>query len=541
MPLLENAETKHFAARSRTRSGEGQIIALLFLLGFLLRLFHAEYRFLNADEALHYLLSVQASVGAAYQASLSTAHPPLLILFLHYWGLIAGSELFLRLPSVVAGTGFCWIMYRWMEAVGDDASARFLLVLLLFAPALVYVSAEIRQYAFLLLFSSASLYFLETAIQLRSAARMLWSALFLYLALLTHYSSLVVALILGLYALARLVAVPDVVRVAVTWVLGQIGALAIVAFLFVHHVSKLEARGAPEAIADSYLRGSVFQPGQDHVLSFAGRANVRLFDYFFSQGAVGVLALLLFAAGVVWLFRQKEPMKAAPMPQRWLLGLFFCVPLVLNCILALLRVYPYGGTRHNSYLAIFVFPPIAIALARWRPQWNSHKRAGLGIVLAACNLFPSPSGQYIRLRDQRRGLMSATIASLQTLPANSLILTDDQGGLMLSYYLCHSKVVQIQMPFQPYASAPCGKLKILSIDPRKWIFKAETFPETLRGVEQTYSLPPGTPLWFFQSGWFIDKEVDLRQQLKQYGCSAPQDFGRNMFLCRITIPETKAP
>src|SRR6266496_2304560 len=123
-------------AQPSSRAG-GVTLAALLIGGLALRLFHAGYRFLNADEVLHYILSVQKSFSATYGASLTTAHPPLLIIFLHYWGMLGHSELFLRLPSVLAGTGFCWVMYRWLRLVVDEATARLALTLLLFSPALI--------------------------------------------------------------------------------------------------------------------------------------------------------------------------------------------------------------------------------------------------------------------------------------------------------------------------------------------------------------------------------------------------------------------
>jgi hypothetical protein len=98
-------------------------------------------------------------------------------------------------------------------------------------------------------------------------------------------------------------------------------------------------------------------------------------------------------------------------------------------------------------------------------------------------------------------------------------------------------VVQIeQKPFQPLFKSPCGTYSVISIDPKRWSFKPDTFNATLRDVQQTFNFSPGTPLSFFQAGWFIDKEPELREELNQVGCSAPQEFGKNIFLCRITVP-----
>ena len=517
----------------------GRSLALpagLLAVGFLLRLANAYYRFLNADEALHYLLSLQPSLAAAYRASLTTAHPPLLIVLLHYWGMGGHSEIFLRLPSVFAGVLFCWVMFWWLKRVTDYATATIGLVLLLFSPALIILSAEVRQYDLLLLFAASSLYFLDRAVEENSVSLILCSSAALYLALLTHYSSLIFALTLGVYAIVRFSATRVRVGVIVAWAGAQLCALFLVAFLILHHMSTLRARGVSRVIADTYLYRSLFHPGEDRALLFVVRSNLRLFHYFFSQGAIGVLGLLLFVYGLVLLIKERRQSSGTRLPSPRQIAFLLCFPLVLNCGLALGQIYPYGGTRHDSYLAIFVIPGIALALGHWKPQRTWWKPAALAIVLAACNLFPSPQGVYIRPRDENRRLMADAVSSLRALPPGSIVFTDDQGGLLLSYYLCQSRVVQIEEnPFQPFMRAPCGQLSIITIDPDMWIFKANTFPRVMKSVQQTYGLSPGTTLWLFQTGWSVDKEYALRDELKQFGCLASQDFGKNMFLCRIMI------
>src|ERR1700688_2301491 len=135
--------------------------ALLILVGLIARLISAHCKFLNADEAMHYLLATQPTLRDTYRASLGTAHPPLLIIFLHYWAMVSHSEFFLRLPSVLAGAAAGWFLYAWLRDATDRATALVALSLLLFSPALIYTSGEVRQYALLLCFMSATLYFLD--------------------------------------------------------------------------------------------------------------------------------------------------------------------------------------------------------------------------------------------------------------------------------------------------------------------------------------------------------------------------------------------
>ncbi len=324
----------------RTRLHPSWLPLSLLALGLVARLAWAYSVFLNPDEALHYLLSVQPSLALTYQATLLTAHPPLLIVLLHYWSLLGTSEFVLRLPSVLAGTAFCWIMFLWLERVTDHATALIGLSLLLFSPALIYLSAEIRQYSLLLFFMACSLYFLDRAIGERSSRMVLLSALALYLALLTHYSALIFALTIGIYALVRFRSSRTQARLIGVWGVTQLGALGLVAFLLKSHVLKMRARGMSQALADTYLRGAVFHAGQDRVLPFIVKANIRLFHYMFSQGAVGVLGLLVYIAGIGFLLADKGPAQDSGRPSSRQLGLLLVLPLAINCGAALAGLYP---------------------------------------------------------------------------------------------------------------------------------------------------------------------------------------------------------
>lgn len=509
---------------------------LLLLFGLGIRLWFAHAFFLNPDEALHYLLSLQPDLRTTYEATLPTSHPPLYIVFLHYWGYLGQSEFFLRLPSVLAATAFCWFVFRWVKLVASESAALICLALLLFSPSLIYVSTELRQYAFVLLFSGASLYFLELGLMKDSVRAMIVSGVSLWLALVTHYSATLVALTLGMYALWRIIAGKAPRVVVATWTAGQAVGLAIAAVLLETQVLQLKTRGRFAMAAETYLKRSSFHPGQEHALSFLFCATIRLFHYFFSQGAVGVAALLLFIFAVVLLVRNRQQFSQLPTSRQ--LAFLMSFPLLVNGVLGLKDLYPYGGTRHSSYLAMFIFPGIAIALTRLKakPAWT--KPALIGTVLLLCNLFPSPTGEYIRHSDQnKKQMLSATDFLRQNAGPGSLVVTDNQGGLLLSYYLCGSKVVPFSGAIQHFSQATCGDMRVFSLDPRQWIFHAQTFPEDLRALKSAFNLPSGQRLWIFQSGWLVDNEADFRAELEHFGCPATHDFGRNILACEVILPQ----
>jgi 4-amino-4-deoxy-L-arabinose transferase-like glycosyltransferase len=527
---------------ARPRQARAYLLPVsLTLAGLLARLGWAQSIFLNADEALHYLLSTQPTLKQAYEASLTTVHPPLLIVLLHYWGLLGTSEFFLRLPSVLAGTAFCWMMYLWLDKVTDRETALIGLSLLLFCPALIYVSAEIRQYALLLFFSACSLYCLELALQANAPSWMLLSFLSLDLALSTHYSSLIFALTTGVYALVRFRPGKTAPSLFGVWVVGELAALALVGFYLESHVLPLRRVGFPQTLADSYLRGSIYHPNEDRLLAFILKSNVKLFHYLFSQGAVGAVGLLLFLVGVILLLRSRgpEPVTGKPTPRQ--LGLLLILPFVVNCATGVAGAYPYGGTRHNSYLAGFAMSGVAISLARWRPARSWVKPGGLVIALAICNFTVLPGGVYMKPRNQRIGLMRRAMASVErSVPEGSTLVTDFEGGLALDYYLCHHFTV-LHPPLQPFYKVPCGKYQLIFQDPRPWIFRAQTFSADLQTLQQMYGLGPDSKVWFFQAGFLVDQEPELRSLLRRHGCTQPGEFGQNILLCEVTLGKSPSP
>src|SRR5438445_10403821 len=192
-------------------------VATIVVAGFLLRLWIAHGTFLNPDEALHFRAANTPSWWLTYQRSLGIAHPPLLAFLLHFWRAFGMSELVLRLPSVIAGTLFCWIFYAWVANNFSRTAARVSISSVSFLPPMIELSAELRHYALLLVFCASAMYFLDEALSRNSAWRMSVSLLCLYLALLSHYSAVFFAALLAVYALVRLRSCSPSAKVLFDW------------------------------------------------------------------------------------------------------------------------------------------------------------------------------------------------------------------------------------------------------------------------------------------------------------------------------------
>jgi 4-amino-4-deoxy-L-arabinose transferase-like glycosyltransferase len=514
---------------------------LLVAGGLFLRLRLTWLTFLNPDEALHYFLAHQSSLRLAYEASLNTAHPPLMILFLHYWSLLGRSEFFLRIPFVIAGTLFCWVMFLWVRRVTSGTAACFALAMFLFVPSLISLSAEIRQYSFLLLFCACCLYWLERALEKDAQNSFRWmtfSAAALYLALLTHYSAMIFAAAIGLYGLLCLIRKKWPGRQTSAWILAQAGALIVCAFLYQSQISKLRQSGMPTEIAATWLRSSIFQPGQNHFVSFAWSNTLRLFRYFFSHGSVGVIGIGLFMFAIVVLLwpRKGEELRS----RKHELAILLAFPFLITLALAIVGVFPYGGTRHDAVLAIFGITAIAIGLDRLpiagaATSATLVKALFLTSALAICNFFSSPSGPYIRPNSQRRELMQQAMSYLHSLPPRSVLFSDAQGSLSLNYYICDGKM---ELPLTPkvlLVKLRCGNYYVLTSMVTQAGFDRATFRELLADAWQ--EAPQQTSLYLFQSGWIDDKEQDWLAELRVLG-GYPRNFGPNILVCPILRTNT---
>lgn len=145
------------------------VVLIVLAAGFGCRLWAASGRYLNPNEALHYILSNEPTVLVAYKASMTQAHPPLFILILYLWHFLGRSEFMLRMPSILAGTAFCWFTLKWTGLFFGKRAGLIAMVMATFSPATIELSAEVRQYALLLFGVAAALYFLGRAFEEKSS------------------------------------------------------------------------------------------------------------------------------------------------------------------------------------------------------------------------------------------------------------------------------------------------------------------------------------------------------------------------------------
>jgi hypothetical protein len=518
--------------------------ALVVLLGFVLRLWAASGTFLNPDEALHFLIANKPSWSAAYRASLYSAHPPLLIFVLYFWRALGTSELLLRLPSVLAGTAFCWITYKWIAMVLDRFVALAGVVLLAFLPPLIALSSEVRQYALLLFFMSAALLLLEKALQRSSSLMMILSAACTYLTMLTHYSALLFAAAVAAYALVRIATRRPSAKLLATWIIGQFSVAALFVFLYRTQIAPLRASAASNAV-QGWLYNSFYHSGQDNPFLFVVARSFGTFQFTMGQLIIGDLAALLFLFGVFVLIRRNSRCRTHSRlsASKWVLpsgrelALLLILPFALNCATAFAGLYPYGGTRHSAFLVLFAVAGVAYGL-----DWISRERITVSGSIAfalviLCAILGSPHRPYITRADQRIAHMTDAMQAIQSqVPARGSILVDYQSSRLLGRYLCGDAAMKYDLSHPQLQIFTCAGIRVISSEPDTLVFTPGTFKSTLKRAVAELNLPPQQPVWVFQGGWDIQLGDQLQKNPDLRGLSI-ESFGHNLQIFRLTAAQ----
>ena len=126
-------------------------------------------------------------------------------------------------------------------------------------------------------------------------------------------------------------------------------------------------------------------------------------------------------------------------------------------------------------------------------------------------------------------LQAMTFLRSQTM--RSPIITDYQGGLVLSYYLCGKNS---PLPFGQTSTQllkwQCGDFVVLTSMRTQQGF---TLPELPQVIDQAWQSPDVQSLWVFQTGWIEDKQQEWVLALHESGCSEMRNFGPNIRISEL--------
>ena len=357
--------------------------------------------------------------------------------------------------------------------------------------------------------------------------------IFLYLAMLTHFSAMLFAGAVGAYSLWRTGERSTLAAHRRHLDRRTGGALGLLGFLWFVQISKLKA-GASAQHMQVLLANSYFHWGTDHLLGFVFARTFGVLQYTFGQLAVGDIAVVLFIAGIVLLFVGNEG-AGCKRPSPAQLGFFLLLPFVINAASAIAGLYPYGGTRHSAFLIPFSIAGVSLVIAKLARGRLFPAMGTALLIVAICQAFGAPHRPYMRREDQRRSNMfQAMDAIRQGVSSDDVVFVDFQTSFLLRFYLC-PEISFTGLPPAAFRTFPCGGHRAISLGPETNVLTANSFPRRWDEMVRTHDLKPGQTVWIFQAGWDIGLARELQERVPKFRDLRAESFGRNISLFRLSV------
>jgi Dolichyl-phosphate-mannose-protein mannosyltransferase len=514
-------ERKNFLSRMSTlfSSNIDAVVVVILTVGLILRLIVASQTCLNPDEAVYFWKSIPNEFVKLYQGSLHVHHPPLLVILTHYVRKISHAEIALRMIPLLSGALFPLFVYLWLGRAWNKIAGLLSLAILVFAPHIVFLSAQVRSYTLALFFISTSLYFLDRAIEEESIIWMVMFAGLLYIGIFTEYSFVFFVVSIGIYFLIRVSGQKVSLKFMVGWMITQLGAIALYGIHYLVQIKKLVNHPSAQSDIGGYLRNMFPWPG-DNLLVFGAQGTVKQFIYLFASIPWGIIMGCVFIIGLIllWKGRSCEERKRT----RAMLALFI-MPFLFAYVATLARIYPYGYSRHTVFLVIFIASCVSLSLER-------IVRSRTWIVLVAIFLLVpfwyftvvrNPNNIIKERYHQRKTMLRGINYIRKTIPPGSMIFTEYETRDILNYYLGprESVLSQEKEPSQALYS----NYHLVSF--RYNYKKEEDFVEDFMKFREEFGIDSEESVWVIDGGWdlipFKSKTInDLR------GTPYGQDFGR---------------
>jgi mannosyltransferase len=379
------------------------------------------------DEALTALMA-RATPGeiVEFQRQTAFAHPPLWILFMHYWSKLFGqSEVSLRIPAAITGALAVPMIWRIAKACwpGDRASPMLAAGLTAFSPILVLYSQEARMYSVVTLLALASVY-LSMCVAVRPAAlSLIGFVLTNWLMSGLHYYSVLLLGVESIFLLAvtlreRRTFVAVVVGLVLSvlplalWTLTSPGLLATVGIL-----SEETVQSQPNLIS--------FLDTTWKDLSFG---SVRWQP---DKALLGYLLLPLLGVGVVsvlWPDRPPEVSRKWISPSRWGVYLVMIAFIPLAASLVFSKTI---ATRYILFVSPFVYALVAFGITR---LWRLAYPLGITGLLAAGLVAGGGLYYYFGSYQKSEYREMANYLEGHAKPGEAILLEGPRQHILSKYY-----------------------------------------------------------------------------------------------------------
>jgi hypothetical protein len=208
------------------------------------------------------------------------------------------------------------------------------------------------------------------------------------------------------------------------------------------------------------------------------------------------------------------------------------LPFGINCVAALVRAYPYGGTRHSCMLIPFALAGVSVALAQFLKHRVFSGMTTALVMSLVCHLSTAKELPYVAPDAQRSAKMQAAMAFIHELPPGEPIFADVQTNLLLGHYLCNQRLVIQDRSVPGFVSYQCGGHRVIGCT-TKYVFTARSFYDRWQEMISGYHMQPGSKIWVAQMGWFTYVEFEL-ENFPQFHIT-PHDFGPQIQIFNLTV------
>jgi hypothetical protein len=212
---------------------------------------------------------------------------------------------------------------------------------------------------------------------------------------------------------------------------------------------------------------------------------------------------------------------------------------VLACGASLAHIYPYGGTRHSSFLIIPAIAGVSMGCA-WLAQSNWARGVTFAIlIIAICVIFGRQHQPYIARPDQSRERMTAAINFLRSSVApGELIFTDYESSMILGHYLCREQPIQTENSSSQFETFTCDGYRVVTANRTTATnFTPEIFLSLGQSLFSTFNARAGDQVWIFQAGWGVDLPERLRESPRFQNLPS-QSFGNDIKIFKLAAAET---
>jgi hypothetical protein len=329
------------------------LVAVVLVFGCVLRLWSFDRVWINPDEGIYFSMVTWVDWGRFWSEYTGNAHPPLYYLLLRFMSVVAVDVTFLRSISLVFGCAWIATMFLFArECVGRGAVATLTglgaALLVAVSDSAIEMSQLIRPYTTQIAAMTYAMYFMVRYLRDPGRKGLPAYATWMILAVLTHYSTLLVLAGVALACLG-LLATGTVDREKTRALLSWNAPVLVVSVLcyWFHIRPNLDgseiALGAMETWLEPFMMDSFVEVWP----RFLGVLKSHIQPGF--EGPAAVMCLVgLGLAG----YRKNG-----------FLVLSTLATLGVAVLASVAHKYPFGESRHSLYLLVVVAPPIAFALA----------------------------------------------------------------------------------------------------------------------------------------------------------------------------------